>query len=193
MNILHATSLDLTGPADATSGSDAPVAISGAGPVGLAVALGLARAGVRSVVFESKSQLDSHSRATLILPRTLEICQQWGVLEALVATGNRVPHVRLREPDNDHQILHVNFTKLVDQTAAPFALAIPQDRTERILLDAVEATGLVDVRFGTKLLGFGQDNTGVRVRTRAGAPRGRAIWWPPTARTARCEINSASN
>ncbi|HEX4103689.1 MAG: FAD-dependent monooxygenase [Pseudonocardiaceae bacterium] len=37
------------------SGRFSPVAISGAGPVGLALALGLARAGVRSVVFEKKN------------------------------------------------------------------------------------------------------------------------------------------
>ncbi|MGH3569169.1 MAG: FAD-dependent monooxygenase [Pseudonocardia sp.] len=151
-----------------TAGLVPPVAISGAGPVGLAVALGLARAGVRSVVFEKKTQLDPHSRATLILPRTLEIFRQWGVLDQLLASGNRVPHVRLREPGNDHQILHVNFTKLADQTAAMFALAIPQDRTERILLDAVAATGLVEVRFDTELLGVEHDTDGVRLRIRTG-------------------------
>ena len=145
-----------------------PVAISGAGPVGLAVALGLARTGIRSVIIEKKTHLDPHSRATLILPRTLEIFQQWGVLDELLATGNQVPHVRLREPDHDHQILHVNFTKLADETASMFALALPQDRTERLLLDAVEATGLVDVRFATELLGFEQDTTDVRLRTRTG-------------------------
>ena len=136
--------------------------------MGLAVALGLARAGVRSVVFEKKTQLDPHSRATLILPRTIEIFQQWGVLEPLLASGNRVPHVRLREPDNDHQILHINFTKLVDQSAAAFTLAIPQDQTERILLGAVEATELVDVRWGTELMGFEQGNVGLRLSTSAG-------------------------
>ncbi len=168
MTTQHTSSPHPAAPANTTSGHFPPVAISGAGPVGLAVALGLARAGVHSVVFEKKTQLDQHSRATLILPRTLEIFRQWDVLDQLLATGNRVPHVRLREPDNDHEILHVNFTKLADQTAAMFALAIPQDRTERILLDAVEATGLVDVRFATELLGFEHDTTGVRLRTRTG-------------------------
>ncbi len=62
--------------------------------------------------------------------------------------------------------VHINFTKLADQTAAMFALAIPQDRTERILLDAIGATGLVDVCFATELLSFEQDTTGVHLRTR---------------------------
>jgi 2-polyprenyl-6-methoxyphenol hydroxylase-like FAD-dependent oxidoreductase len=168
MTTHHVSSSNPVALAQATSGRCSPVAISGAGPVGLAVALGLARAGVRSVVFEKKTQLDVHSRATLILPRTLEIFRQWEVLDQLLASGNRVPHVRLREPGNDHEILHVNFTKLADETAAMFALPIPQDRTERILLDAVEATGLVDVRFATELLGFEHDATGVRLRTRTG-------------------------
>lgn len=77
---------------------------------------------MRSVVLERKERLDPHSRATLILPRTLEILRQWAVLDPLLAAGNRVPHVRLREPGNDHQILHVDFTKLADerfQTARP--------------------------------------------------------------------------
>jgi 2-polyprenyl-6-methoxyphenol hydroxylase-like FAD-dependent oxidoreductase len=43
-----------------------------------------------------------------------------------------------------------------------------QDRTKRILLDAVEATGLVDVRFATELLGFEHDTTGVHLRIRTG-------------------------
>lgn len=64
----------------------------------IVTALGLARAGVRSVVLERKERLDPHSRATLILPRTLEILRQWAVLNPLLAAGNRVPHVRLREP-----------------------------------------------------------------------------------------------
>jgi 3-(3-hydroxy-phenyl)propionate hydroxylase len=166
MTTHHPSSPHPGASARATSERFPPVAITGAGPVGLAVALGLAQAGVRSVVFEKKTQLDPHSRATLVLPRTLEIFRQWGVLDPLLAAGNRVPHVRLREPGNDREILHINFTKLANETAAMFALAIPQDRTERILLDAVEASGLVEVRFDTELLGVEHDTTGVRPRIR---------------------------
>jgi 2-polyprenyl-6-methoxyphenol hydroxylase-like FAD-dependent oxidoreductase len=42
-----------------------PVAISGAGPVGLALALGLARTGIRSVIIEKKTHLDPHYGVTV--------------------------------------------------------------------------------------------------------------------------------
>jgi 2-polyprenyl-6-methoxyphenol hydroxylase-like FAD-dependent oxidoreductase len=155
-------------PAAATDPHRVPVAITGAGPVGLSAALALARAGIRSVIFERKTELDPHSRATLILPRTLEIFSQWNVLKQLVAQGNQVPHVRLREPHNGNQILHINFTKLAEQTAVMFTLAIPQDRVERILLDAAVSTGLVDVRFGTEMVKFVQGTDDVAVWVRSG-------------------------
>jgi hypothetical protein len=148
MTTHHAGSSNPVALAQATSGRFFPVAISGAGPVGLAVALGLARAGVRSVVFEKKTQLDLHSRATLILPRPLEIFRQWEVLDRLLASGNRVPHVRLREPGNDHEILHVNFTKLAErfQTARPHR-RVTLVRTLDALFGLGQSAGAMTHRF----------------------------------------------
>jgi 2-polyprenyl-6-methoxyphenol hydroxylase-like FAD-dependent oxidoreductase len=107
------------------------VAIAGAGPVGLSLALGLARAGIRTVVFERKTEPDPHSRATLIIPRTLEIFGQWNVLDRLVSEGNWIPHVRLREPHNGHQILPIDFTKLADQTEVLFDMPWRETRPKR--------------------------------------------------------------
>ena len=125
----------------------APVLIVGAGPTGLALALGLARSGVRCIVLEQKAQLDPHSRATVILPRTLEILAQWGVIDRFVEAGNRVSHIRLRRAPKGEQIVHFDLTDLTNDTSTPFAIALPQDKTERLLLEAVAATDLVDVRF----------------------------------------------
>ncbi len=140
------------------------VLIVGAGPTGLSLALGLARSGVSSIVLEQKAQLDPHSRATLILPRTLEIFAQWGVIDRFVEAGNRVSHIRLRRAPKGEQIVHFDLTDLTNDTATPFCIALPQDRTERLFLDAVTATGMVDVRFDTKVLGFEQDARGIKLR-----------------------------
>jgi 2-polyprenyl-6-methoxyphenol hydroxylase-like FAD-dependent oxidoreductase len=55
-----------------------PVAIVGAGPVGLAPALGLARHGVRSVVIEQAPATSEHWKAAGIHVRTREILRRWG-------------------------------------------------------------------------------------------------------------------
>ncbi len=130
------------------------VLITGAGPVGLALALALARRGVRSTVVERKPALDPHSRATLIVPRSLEILAGLGVLDRIVAEGEVNPAIDLRRAADRSALLRFAFTPLAGRTAVPFAVALPQDRTERILLDAALATGLVDVRFAAPLLRF---------------------------------------
>ena len=140
------------------------VLIVGAGPTGLALALGLARSGVGSIVLEQKQQLDTHSRATVILPRTLEIFAQWGIIDRFTSAGNRVAHIRLCRAPKGEQIVHFDLTDLANDTSTPFAIALPQDKTERLLLDAVTATGLVDIRFEMKVLGFEQDAGGIKLR-----------------------------
>ncbi|MDK2768110.1 MAG: FAD-dependent monooxygenase [Sphingomonas sp.] len=139
------------------------IVIVGAGPTGLSLALGLARNGVESVVLERKTALDPHSRATVILPRTIEILDQLGVADRFLEEGNRVPHIRLRNAPDGQQLTHFDFTDLTGETAHPYAIALAQDRTERILLDAVQATGLVDVRFGVEVASLSIGDDGIDV------------------------------
>jgi 2-polyprenyl-6-methoxyphenol hydroxylase-like FAD-dependent oxidoreductase len=68
--------------------NETPVLIVGGGPVGLALALGLARQNVHSTLFETKSEIDPHSRALGILPRTLEIFRGWDIYDRLSLKGN---------------------------------------------------------------------------------------------------------
>src|ERR1700722_18921339 len=78
---------------DRSTMAASPVLIVGGGPVGLSLALGLARQGVRSTLFEAKSEPDPHSRALGILPRTLEIFRAWGIYERLVLEGTLISKV----------------------------------------------------------------------------------------------------
>src|ERR1700757_604096 len=75
--------------------NETPVLIVGGGPVGLALALGLARQNVHSTLFETKSEIDPHSRALGILPRTLEIFRGWDIYDCFVSEGEFLSKVRV--------------------------------------------------------------------------------------------------
>jgi len=67
--------------------NDVPVTIVGGGPVGLSMALALARLGVRSRVLEQKETTTDHPKARGLFPRAMEIFRQWGVEEPIRARG----------------------------------------------------------------------------------------------------------
>jgi 3-(3-hydroxy-phenyl)propionate hydroxylase len=146
----------------------AKVVIVGAGPVGLTTALGLARHGVKSIVLEKKATLDPHSRATLIAPSSLEDFQKLGVLDAMLLAGARNDSIRIVRSSDCKELLEFDFSELAGETPTPFALALSQDQTEKILLDAVLATGLVDVHFSSAFASFEQLGDHVLVRDAAG-------------------------
>jgi 3-(3-hydroxy-phenyl)propionate hydroxylase len=62
-----------------------PVAIVGGGPIGLSLALGLARHGVRSIVIEADDAVSYGSRAACISRRSLEIFDRLGVAQTCSA------------------------------------------------------------------------------------------------------------
>ena len=62
-----------------------PVVIAGGGPTGLAVALGLANFGVRSVVLEADATVCSGSRAGAFTRRTLEILERFGIIDEVIS------------------------------------------------------------------------------------------------------------
>ena len=64
-----------------------PVAIVGAGPVGLAAAADLAQHGICSVVLDKVSTLSDGSRAICWAKRSLEICDRLGIASRMLDKG----------------------------------------------------------------------------------------------------------
>src|SRR6202011_3967897 len=70
-------------PPELNGGSSAAqVAVIGGGPVGLATALGLARQGIRVVVFEARGAVSDGSRAITIDRRSVQIFDRLGIGDA---------------------------------------------------------------------------------------------------------------
>lgn len=136
------------------------VAITGAGPVGLFLAVALQRYGRSVAVLEQNAGPSPHSKALAYMPRSLEIMQMAGIVGELLARGNRLDAVRVR---GARGTLHVSFAHL--PTRYPYVLVLPQSVTERTLLACLRDLG-ADVRYGTRLESFVQDGEGVELRLR---------------------------
>ncbi len=143
----------------------ADVAVVGAGPVGLALALGLVHRGYDVVVFEARSEPSRGSRAIGVHPPGLAVLADLGVADALVAAGRRV---RVGRAQGAHG--PIGEVRLDGADARfPYVLTVPQATTERTLRAALEAAAPGALRWGERVVGLTQDATSVRLRTRTEA------------------------
>src|SRR5262245_49861951 len=164
-----------------TEGGVDRVIIVGAGPVGLGAALELARCGVRSVLVEKHDGTSWHPKTRNFNTRTMEIARGWGpaVYKRLrsidTPPGWKSPIRFLRTAVGEQYgvIESQGFEGPGPDVSPALPVMSSQELIEAILLDAVRATGMVDVRFateGTKLLRGGSpadERVALEVRSRA--------------------------
>ncbi|MEX3633711.1 FAD-dependent oxidoreductase [Paraburkholderia sp. BR14320] len=130
------------------------VAIVGGGPVGMTLALALARQGVRSVLIEADDSVCTGSRAICISRRSLEIFKRLGVVDGflqkgLAWTGGRSFY---RDTEVFRFAMHQD-----DEQSLPPMINIAQYQIEQLLLDEIERHGdLIDVRWQTRVTGLVQ-------------------------------------
>lgn len=137
-----------------------PVAIVGMGPVGLTLAVDLARQGVRSVLIDTKAALHWTSRATCISRRSQEILQRIGIVPDFFEKAlpwNRGKTFHRRTPVFS---LDMAFDPARD-AHAPF-VNLQQFYTEDFLLETARSMpDLVETCWSTAFVAFEQDEEGV--------------------------------
>ena len=113
------------------------IAIVGAGPTGLALAVTLAAAGVDFVMVDRLAEGANTSRAAVVHARTLEVLEELGASQELIARGVQVTRFAVR--DGSRRLFTVPFDEL--PTRYPYTLMVPQYETESVLLDRLRALG----------------------------------------------------
>jgi 2-polyprenyl-6-methoxyphenol hydroxylase-like FAD-dependent oxidoreductase len=144
------------------------VLIVGAGPTGLTLGIDLARRGVDALVVERAEELFPGSRGKGIQPRTMEVFDDLGVLDAIRAAGGLYP-VGMIWQDGQRVGEHRMFDPADVTEDSPYTepWMVPQWRTQRILCARLEELG-GKVAFGREAVGITQDADGATVRFMAG-------------------------
>ncbi|MBL8352685.1 MAG: FAD-dependent monooxygenase [Burkholderiaceae bacterium] len=136
------------------------VVICGSGPAGLVAALELARHGVPSVVVTSELQVSQGSRAIVFTRRSMEILQQVGVARRLTDSG--LPWRFGNSYYRGQRVFRMEAPHDGDDRFYPM-LNIQQQYLEEYLLDACQASPLVDLRWGNKVVEVAQQAGFARV------------------------------
>jgi|SRR5579871_1605484 len=138
------------------------VLVVGAGPTGLALALWLARLGVRVWIVDKTAAPGTTSRAVAVQARTLELYRQIGLADAVVTHGRKTTAANLWVAGK--KVTHLFFGALgAGISPFPYALVYPQDEHERLLIARLAELG-VEVERQTELLGFEEATGGVHAR-----------------------------
>ncbi|WP_369276303.1 FAD-dependent oxidoreductase [Streptomyces sp. R11] len=147
---------------------DTDVLIVGAGPTGLALGIDLARRGVDALVVERAERLFPGSRGKGIQPRTMEVFDDLGVLDAIRAAGGSYP-VGMIWQDGRRVGEHQMFDPAEVTEDSPYTepWMVPQWRTQEILFARLAELG-GGVAFGREVVGITQDEDGVTARFAAG-------------------------
>jgi 3-(3-hydroxy-phenyl)propionate hydroxylase len=136
------------------------VLIIGAGPVGLCLALKLAKEGVPSTVIEQLRDdnfLDQVPRAGTNHPATLEMYDDIGLYKRLEPRGIIAPLFHYWDRKKGERIAEFDHAVLKDDTRFPFALQCERIKIVEEALQMAKDNPLIEVRMGTAFTGFTQD------------------------------------
>ena len=155
--------------------NDFDVVISGAGPVGLVLAIDLGRRGVRTLLVEKDATTKRFPKMDRSNARTMEMFRRLGLADQVRALGypehasmdvfivTRLvdePLLRLRYPTVAEHRAAIAACTDASEPLEPYQL-VSQNDLEPMLKEVAEATPNVTVRFGCALASFMQDAEGV--------------------------------
>jgi 2-polyprenyl-6-methoxyphenol hydroxylase-like FAD-dependent oxidoreductase len=120
------------------------VLIAGAGPTGTTLAIDLARRGLDVRIIDKATHSFEGSRAKGLQPRTLEVFDDLGALDDVLAGSSDYPRLGIH----------------LGPVTVPWRMFRNRDRTDSVLHDRLEQLG-GKVEYGRELAEFGQDGTSV--------------------------------
>jgi salicylate hydroxylase len=152
------------------------VIIAGGGIGGLAAALALARKGFRSIVLEQASQFGEIGAGIQIAPNAWHALDALGVGALVKKEAVFVEHLFMFDGVSGEKVIDIPLDKrFARRFGNPYAVTHRAD-IHGSLLDGCKALpGLIELRTSTRVTGFDQDGSSVRVTTQNGKIEGTAL------------------
>lgn len=140
------------------------VLVSGAGPTGLIAAISLVKQGIEVRIIDKAETTASTSRAVIMHARILELYQQLGLTDEIVAAGHKLEALNFWS--NGVRKVRIPLAEFGQGISRyPFALVLPQDIHEHVLEQKLKSLG-VGVERQTELLDFTDHGSHVTARIR---------------------------
>ncbi len=144
-------------------GRRVPVAIVGAGPVGMTAALALARQGISSVVLDRKSTFNDGSRAICIERHSYAILESLGAIAPFLEKS--LGWTKGRSFYRNRQILEFKMPDGQDEKYRPM-YNLQQQYIERYLHEAAARSDLIDFRWQSEVIALEDNEDGVTLTVR---------------------------
>ena len=134
---------------------DDRVIMVGAGPVGAVSALALVKKGIPVILIEAEAEPPEDQRAATIHPPTVEMLVELGLEDEAFANdasgGMTAPLFHFRDRITGELVAVFDISLLKGEVPYPFVVQWEQYKLVRAAVPHIEASGIADVRFSTKV------------------------------------------
>ena len=143
------------------------VIVVGAGPVGAVTALALVKKGIPVTLLEAEPEPPEDQRAATIHPPTVQMLAELGLKDEAFAEdasgGMLSPVFHFRDRVSGELVAVFDLGLLEGEVPYPFVVQWEQYKLVRAAKPHIEASGIADVRFSTKVTDLEQDANHVDV------------------------------
>jgi len=153
-----------------------PIVIAGGGIGGLAAALALARKGFRSIVLEQAAQFGEIGAGIQIAPNAWHALDALGVGALVKKEAVFVEHLFMFDGVSGEKVIDIPLDKhFAKRFGNPYAVTHRADIHGSLLGGCKALPELIELRNSTRVTGFEQDGSSVRVMTDKGNIEGSAL------------------
>jgi 3-(3-hydroxy-phenyl)propionate hydroxylase len=143
--------------------ADRPILVAGGGPVGVIMALALARQNIAVHVLEAETRVNDSPRAATTHAATLEMLDDLGLFEEVARRGLIEPKFRIWDRASHKLIVEFDFGVLRNDTRFPYVIQCEQHKLANMTIERLRSHPHARVEFSARVTSVEQFDDGVEV------------------------------